>query len=265
MEFTFDQWAALKAHCDRLGIVFLSSPFSTKACEWLRELGMPAWKVASGEIRNEQLLDWIMATAQPVIVSTGLASREEALDTVRRVQANGNAVSLLHCTTKYPTPPEDVGLNILADFIAELPGVPVGLSDHSGRPYASVVAAYLGASMIEVHLTLHERMFGPDVSSSLTPDRLRQLVEGVEMAWRMRRSPVDKDAQLGVLQTEQSIFGRSLFTASELTKGSVVIEEALTYRKPGGGLSYADRGALLGRKAKRTLPAHHMLSLDDVE
>ena len=265
MEFSFDEWAALKQHCDRLGIVFMSSPFSIKACEWLRELGMPLWKVASGEIYNEQMLGWIMATGQPIVLSTGLATPDQAIDTVRRVQANGNPVALLHCTTKYPTPPEEIGLNVLTDFIAALPDTPVGVSDHSGTPHPGVIATYLGGSIIEVHLTLHDKMFGPDVSSSLTPDRLRDLVDGAAMAWRMRRNPVDKDAQLCGLHNERSIFGRSLYTIVDVRKGAVLGEEMLGYKKPGGGLSYAERDALIGRKAVRDLPAHHKLSLDDVE
>ena len=265
MEFTFDQWSALKAHCDDLGILFMSSPFSIKACEWLRELGMPIWKVASGEIHNELLLEWIMATGQPIILSTGLATPDEAVEAVRKVRARGNPVALLHCTTKYPTPAEQIGLNMLERFAAELADIPVGLSDHSGTPFPAVVAAYLGASIVEVHLTLHEKMFGPDVSSSLTPSQLRELVAGVEMAWRMRRSPVDKDAQLGGLHNERSIFGRSLYTNAEVPEGTVVTEQVLAYKKPGGGLTYAERSALVGRRAVRTLPAHHKLSPDDVE
>ncbi len=265
MEFSFDQWASLKDHCDKLGIQFISSPFSVRACEWLHQLGMPIWKVASGEIRNEELLGWIMATGQPMIVSTGLAAPDEAVDVVRRILANGNPVALLHCTTRYPTPPEEVGLNVLTDFSAVLADVPIGLSDHSGTPHPGVIAAYLGASIIEVHLTLHDKMFGPDVTSALTPERLRQLVEGATMAWQMRRSPVDKVEQIRLLETERNIFGRSLYTVSDLPKGSLITEDTLAYKKPGGGLSYADRGALIGRKTVRALAAHHKLSPDDVE
>lgn len=265
MEFDFEQWAALKAHCDALGILFMSSPFSIKACEWLDRLEMPVWKVASGEITNEELLDFIIGTGKPVILSTGLATPDEAIAAVRKVQAGGSRVALLHCTTKYPTPPEETGLNLLTEFIARLADVPVGLSDHSASPMPGVIAAYLGASIIEVHLTLHEKMFGPDVSSSLTPARLRDLVEGTEMAWRMRRNPVEKGSQLGGLGKEKSIFGRSLYTNTAVPKGAVITEETLSYKKPGGGLTYADRKHVVGRKAARELPPHHMLSPDDVE
>lgn len=265
MEFSFDQWRELKAHCDQLGIVFMSSPFSVKACEWLRELGMELWKIASGEIRNDQLLDWISVTGKPMILSTGLATPDEAADAVRKLQVRGNDVALLHCTTKYPTPAEEVGMNVLEDFIAALPDTVVGLSDHSGTSHPGVIACYLGGSIVETHLTLHEKMFGPDVSSSLTPDGLKALVQGTEMAWRMRTSAVDKFAQMRALGNERSIFGRSLYTNRPVAAGETVSEDVLGYKKPGGGMSYAERTLLVGRKAARDLPAHHLLSADDVE
>ncbi|MBD8620617.1 N-acetylneuraminate synthase family protein [Sphingomonas sp. CFBP 13728] len=264
MEFSFDQWATLKSHCDARGITFLSSPFSLKACDWLERFGMPAWKVASGEINNDELLGRIMATGQPVILSTGLATPDQAIATTRRVQANGNAVALLHCTTRYPTPAEEVGLNIVSDFRAALPDVPIGLSDHSGTPHPAVIATYLGAAIIEVHLTLHKGLFGPDISSSLTPDDLRRLVDGIDMAWRMRQHPVDKDRQLGGLGKELSIFGRSLYTAVAVPNGTRISTDMLVYKKPGGGLSYADRNALIGRTAVGDLPVHHLLDISDV-
>ena len=264
MEFTFDQWAALKDHCDSLGLVFLSSPFSIKACEWLEQLGMPAWKVASGEIRNQQLLGFMRATGKPILLSTGLAEPDEAIALARELQDGGHSVGLFHCTTQYPTPPEQEGLNVLEDYLTALEPMPVGLSDHSGSPVAGIVAAWLGAAMIEVHLTLHEKAFGPDVSSSLTPAGLAQLVEGSEAAWRMRRNPVDKLAQLSELTNVRTTFGRSLFTNCDLPEGAVVTEEMLAYKKPAGGLAYEERDRLVGRKTTRALPRDHMLSADDV-
>lgn len=265
MEFSFEQWRALKEHCDQLGILFMSSPFSIRASEWLRDLGMPVWKIASGEIHNDELLDWIIATGEPMIVSTGLARPDEAIAAVRHIGERGSPVALLHCTTRYPTPAEEVGMNVLEHFRKALPQTVVGLSDHSGTPHPGVIASYLGGSIIEVHLTLHPKMFGPDVSSSLTPEGLRQLVTGCDMAWRMRRSAVDKDRQIDALGTERSIFGRSLYTTEAITAGTVIDAAMLGYKKPGGGLPYAERSKLIGRRAQRDLPAHHRMSVDDVQ
>jgi len=265
MEFTFEQWAELKRHCDELGIVFLSSPFSVLACDWLEALDVPAWKVASGEIHNAQLLERMRASGKPILVSTGLAAPDEALAVVRSLSEAGHPVALFHCTTQYPTPPEQVGLNVLADYLAALPGIPVGLSDHTGTPTAGIVAAYLGASLIEVHLTFHDKAFGPDVPSSLTPERLRALVEGSEAAWRMRRNPVDKDRQIAGLANLRTTFGRSLFTAVEVPAGTELTEAMVAYKKPGGGLRYEDRSTVLGRRTVRSLPRDHRLGPDDVD
>ncbi len=264
MEFTFEQWAELKAHCDALGIIFLSSPFSIRACEWLERLDMPAWKVASGEIRNGQLLDFMRRTAKPILLSTGLADPDEAIAIARGLADQNHDVALFHCTTQYPTPPEQVGLNVLEDYLDRLADIPVGLSDHSGRPVAGTLAAYLGASLLEVHLTFNSKAFGPDVSSSLTPDGLRQLVENSHAAWQMRRNPVDKAEQLAGLAKIRTTFGRSLFTREALPAGTTLSEDNLAYKKPAGGLAYEDRHLLLGRKLRRALESDHMLSVDDV-
>jgi len=264
MEFTRAQWGELKAHADAVGITFMSSPFSLKACEWLRELQMPVWKVASGEVHNAQLLDWIAQTGDPMILSSGLSLTDETRVLVRRLRAQGVKLALLHCTTRYPTPPEQVGLNMLEAFMQEFPDMPVGLSDHSGTIYPGVIASYLGASIIEVHLTLHRRMFGPDVSSSLTPEQLAELVLASEAAWRMRSHPVDKAVQLGSLSKERNIFGRSLVAARPIAAGELIGDASLAFKKPGGGLSYDERHSLLGKRARHALQQDQAIGVDDV-
>ena len=265
MEFTRDQWRILKDHAEAKGIIFLSSPFSLKACEWLSELGMSAWKIASGEVHNSELLDWIIATKQPIILSSGLSRTEESRSLLRNLIEKKVDVALLHCTTRYPTPPEEVGLNILQSLIAEFPDIPVGLSDHSGSITPGVVASYLGASIIEVHLTLHKQMFGPDVSSSLTPDQLTELVRASEMGWRMKSNPINKNEQLDSLTNERNIFGRSLYTNRRIEPGELIQEGDIGFKKPGGGLGLHQRHLILGKRSLRAMNANHMVELDDVE
>jgi N-acetylneuraminate synthase len=265
MEFTFDQWAELKAHCDQLGIVFLSSPFSLEACRWLERLEMPAWKIASGEIHNPELIDFMVASGKPIMVSTGLAAPAQGMAQARAIAERGRAVALFHCTTQYPTPPDQEGLNILSDYIAELAPIPVGLSDHSGTEAAGTIAAYLGASMLEVHLTLHDKAFGPDVSSSLTPDALARLVKGARDAFTMRRNPVDKAAQLGDLDTVKATFTRSLYAAQPIARGETIARGDIAYKKPAGGMRFEDIGMIVGRRAVRDLPRDHKFEAGDAE
>lgn len=265
MEFTFAQWQALKRHADEVGIAFISSPFSVKACEWLRELGMRTWKIASGEVHNRQLMDWILATGDPMILSSGLSLGEESRRVMKELRSGSREVAFLHCTTQYPTPAMQVGMNVFSDFKTEFNDIPVGLSDHSGQIYPAVVATYLGADILEVHLTLHPKMFGPDVSSSLTPEQLKLLVEGARFAWEMRNHPVEKSQQLASLQKERNIFTRRLVAARDIQAGELLDISMLAYKKPGGGMPYEERHQLLGKTSRRMVLRDEPLSLNDVE
>ncbi len=264
MEFTLEQWALIKRHAERRGLVFLSSPFSVRACEWLASLGMEAWKIASGEVHNPEILQWVGRTGQPVLMSGGLSDIQRLLEASAELERGGSQVALLHCTSRYPTPPEEVGMNRFQALMSAAFPRPVGLSDHSASTVPGVVAAYLGASLIEVHLTLHERMFGPDVPSSLTPDGLKRLVEEVRFAWSMRIHPVDETKRLEDLGYDPGIFGRSLVAARSLPVGHRLTREDLAYKKPGGGLGYEAMKQLPGRVLIRALEKDHRLEWEDV-
>jgi N,N'-diacetyllegionaminate synthase len=265
MEFTFAQWQLLKRHADDVGIAFISSPFSVKACEWLHELGMRTWKIASGEVHNRQLMDWILATNDPIILSSGLSLSDESRRVMCELTDGDRQVAFLHCTTQYPTPASQIGLNVFSAFKREFSGLPVGLSDHSGQIYPALVATYLGADIIEVHLTMHARMFGPDVKSSLNPEQLRELVQGTRFAWEMRNHPVDKSEQLDALQKERNIFTRSLVAARDLAAGETLIAAMVAYKKPGGGLPYEALSKLIGKTLRCSIARDEPLSLNDVE
>lgn len=260
MEFSKDEWRILAEYCQEKGLVFLSSPFSPLAIEWLEELDVAAWKVASGEVFNQELIDLLVQTQRPIIVSSGMSSIDNSIDLVRYLEERGADVSVLHCTTSYPVPPESAGLNAMTALMEELE-CPVGLSDHSGDIFAPVVAAYLGATIFEVHITFSKRMFGPDIASSLSPRNFKKMVRGVAFAHQMRMSPVDKKEQVEQLGREKTIFGRSLVAAKYLTAGATLCEEDIAYKKPGGGLSFADRESLIGKRLNRDVEADEELLL----
>ena len=241
----------------------MSSPFSVRACEILEQIGMPAWKLASGEVHNAQLLDWIVATKKPIIMSSGLSTVPESVKIANRLLSSGSKLAVLHCTTKYPTPAEEVGVNVMLELMSSLP-VPIGISDHSGRVTPGVVAAYLGAAVIEVHLTLHQQMFGPDVPSSLTPAQLRLLVDEATFAASMRAHVIDKSSQLESMGAIRRTFGRSLVAATDLAVGTVLTRECVQYKKPGGGMEYEDLDRLLGKRLVRNVGRDEALRLEDV-
>ncbi|MDC3343049.1 N-acetylneuraminate synthase family protein [Pseudomonadales bacterium] len=266
MSFPREWWSLLKDHSEDKGLIFLSSPFSVKAVEWLEDIRMDAWKIASGEVYNEELLESIEKSGKPIIISTGLSDLSESKALAERFLAKNIDVSVLHCTTMYPTPPEEVGLNVLEVMQKDLPDrVVVGLSDHSGTVVPSIVSAYLGAAVFEIHLTMHKQMFGPDVPASLDPDEFTELVRGVHFASRMHQSEVQKPEQLNQLSDVKSIFSRSLVYNRDLKCGHILEEQDIGYKKPGTGMPYNKRALFLGKKLIKAVSRDDMLVPEDVK
>ena len=245
-------------------LVFLSSCFSIDAVHMMRQIGMPAWKVGSGEIHSDGLLDAMAAGGEPILLSTGLSGFAAIARQVERLASRNVPVALFQCTTRYPTTFDQVGLNAI-DELHERFGCPVGLSDHSGTIWPSVAAMARGAPLIEVHVALHRRQFGPDTPASLEPHELAQLVQARDAIWAMLSNPVDKDALESEAGGVRQMFGRSLALKNALPAGTVLREEHLTLKKPGGGLQADDLPGVLGRVLSRDVAADRLLRLDDLE
>jgi N,N'-diacetyllegionaminate synthase len=263
MEFTEEQWSGLARHAEERGLLFLSSPFSTEAVHLLDRLGMKAWKVASGEVSNPVLFDALLATGKPVLLSTGMSPLAEIDEAVQRVRKPGLPVAVLQCTTAYPCPPEKLGLNLLAVF-RERYGCAVGLSDHSGTIYPGLAAVSLGAEVLEVHVTLSREAFGPDVPASLTTGELRQLVDGVRFLERALANPVDKDGMAAEMEPLRRMFTKSVVARADLAAGTVLAEEHLAVKKPGGGIPAARLPELIGRRLRRDLRRDQTLQKGDL-
>lgn len=268
MEFAPEHWAGLKRHAEERGLVFLSSAFSTEAVELLERLDLAAWKVASGELGNPGLLDRMIATGRPILLSSGMSGYGELDAAVARVRRGGNALIAMQCTTAYPCRAEDVGLNVIEEFRARYGGeVGVGLSDHSGTIWPGVAAAARGEGIdaLEVHLTLSREMFGPDVGASVTSEELKRLVEGVRFAERMRSSPVDKEARASDFEEARRIFGKSAALREGRPAGWTLRAEDLTTKKPGTGIPATRLGELVGRRLSRAVPSDRLLTEEDLE
>jgi len=257
MEFSPTQWHELKAHADKAGLMFMSSPFSLQAVELLREIGVAGWKIASGEITNFPMLEAICAAGQPVLLSTGMSDYAEIAAAADLIKRHGNPLAIFQCTTSYPSPPESIGLNVLSELRARY-GTAVGLSDHSGTIYPAIAAATLGAELIEVHLTMSREMFGPDVAASVTSAELAQLVEGVRFAETMRAHPVDKTVPNAAFQPLRDIFLKSVVLRLDLPAGTMLERDHLTTKKPGTGIPASEFdtviGRVLARDAKKDVP-----------
>lgn len=264
MEFSEAEWRGLSEHCRDRGVLFISSPFSIEAVDLLERVGQPLWKIASGEVSNAALLDRVLDTGAPVLLSTGMSPLAETDAAVARVKARGARVGVLQCTTAYPCPAERVGLN-LVPFYRERYGCWVGLSDHSATIYPGLAGVTLGLDVLEVHVTLSREMFGPDVIASITSSELRQLVEGVRFIERMRAHPIEKDAAARDTAPLRRLFTRSIVARTALAAGTVLGRDHLALKKPGTGLPPEQLADLVGRRLKRAVAADELLSLDDLE
>lgn len=264
MEFTEEQWRGLAEHCHERNMVFISSPFSIDAADMLERIGQPLWKIPSGETSNAQLLDRVLRTGAPVLLSTGMSPLAEIDAAVAAVKSRGVPVGVMQCTTAYPCPPERIGLNLIPYF-RERYGCWIGLSDHSATIYAGLAAATYGADLLEVHVTLSREMFGPDVVASVTTSELRQLVEGVRFIERMRANPVDKDASALETAPLRRLFTRSLVARQALPVGTVLTREHLAVKKPGTGLAPDRLDEVVGRRLRRSVEADQVLAAEDIE
>lgn len=264
MEFTPEGWSGLAEHARQRGLIFLSSPFSEEAVDLLDRIGMPAWKIASGEVTNPLLLERIAATKKPVLLSSGMSTIAEIDAVVQQIQRLELPLLVFQCTSKYPSEPKDVGLNML-DFFRQRYGTPVGLSDHSGKIFPGLAAAALGVDMIEVHVTLSRQMFGPDVIVSLTPAELRQLVEGARFIQTALAHPIAKDERAASMSEMRGLFSKSLVARWNLKLGQILKREDITTRKPGTGIPAAHVTQYLGRTLRRDVAAGTFLAADDFE
>jgi N,N'-diacetyllegionaminate synthase len=264
MEFTEEQWRGLQRHATDRGLLFLSSPFSIDAVELLTRVGIAAWKVASGEVGNSPMLDRMTATGLPFILSTGMSRLDEIDSAVARIQARGLLLAVLQCTSMYPCPAEQVGLNLMRLFHDRY-GCPIGLSDHSGTVYPGLAAVTLGAEVLEVHVTLGREMFGPDVTASLTTGELRQLVEGVRFIETMQAHPVDKNGLANTLAPVRNAFTKSVVARVDLPVGTVLEAGHLTAKKPGTGIPAARLEELVGAQLRLSVRADQVLTEADIE
>lgn len=192
----------LREHARKCGLRFGVSCFSLEAVEMMQRVGVDFYKVGSAQFSDREFVAAMAQTGKPVILSTGMSSINEITLAPIWSYVRTDDVTLLQCTSAYPCAPERIGMNVLNDLREH--GCKVGLSDHSGTIFPGIIAAYLGADMLEVHVCKSRWDFGPDVPASITIDELKQLVQGVRFAEKMK--PVDKDAVASEMAEMRRLF-----------------------------------------------------------
>ena len=263
VEFNLKEWEGIKEHCDDEKLIFISSPFSNAAVDILEAIGISKYKIGSGEVTNLLLLEKIAKTKKDIILSSGMSSFRELDEAVNFIKPFGNDISILQCTTQYPTPPQNIGLNVIREM-KERYNLPVGLSDHSGTIFPAIASTALVVEIIEVHVVFDKKMFGPDASSSLTINELKQMVDGVRFIEKSIEQKIDKDDNSQYSDLKK-IYEKSLAVNKDLFCGHVITFEDLEAKKPFGfGMPAKQYRDVIGKRLKVEKKRYDFLNKEDM-
>jgi N-acetylneuraminate synthase/N,N'-diacetyllegionaminate synthase len=253
LELSPETFMKLKVHCDRRGIRFMSTAFDMPSLDMLvKSIGVDVLKIPSGEADNILFLRACARTGLPVIFSTGMCSLEEidiAIEAMREVWKSGAGhpqLTLLHCTTAYPTPSADVHLRSMPT-LADRYGLPVGLSDHSEGITAAIAAVAMGATVIEKHMTLDRGLPGPDHAASLEPGRMKEMIDAIRETENMLGSPL---MEIRKIETDTiKLVRRSLVAARDIAAGETITEAMILPMRPQTGIPASAVDQVVGRRA----------------
>jgi N,N'-diacetyllegionaminate synthase len=257
MELSSDDFKELAEYSKSQGILFLSSPFDKESVDLLDKIGVPIFKIASGEITNYPLVEYIARKGKPIILSTGMSSLGEIEAALEIIRMKGvNEVVLLHCVTSYPALIEDSNLKVI-HTLKHAFKIPVGFSDHTIGIAASLVAVALGACIIEKHFTLDKILPGPDHSMSLDPEELKELVNSVRS---VEKALGDGIKRLMPAEAEiQKVARRSIVSTVYIPKGTIIDENMISIKRPAGGIEPKYCDLAIGKKAKRDIKPGELL------
>ncbi len=273
-------WKPLKAYCDEKGIIFMSTPMSRGAVKKLDEVGVNVWKVGSGDILDFVCLDYLRDSGKPIILSSGMSTLEEVKKAVDFIREKNERVALLHCVSKYPCPPEELRLGTI-NFFQETFDMPIGFSDHSVGIEPDLVAAAMGATILEKHFSLSRDLYGADHKVSMTPEELASLTAGVkevienpEKRKEILESEYAKQAMSQkekVLQEDEAVFRplfrKSLVASQNIPRGTALAKDMVYAMRPQEyiqGLPSEDYMLVLGKVASRDLKQYEPITKESL-
>ncbi len=261
-ELSWEDQAKLKKHADEREILFLSTPFDEESADFLDSIGVPAFKISSPDITHVPLLRHVASKGKPILLSTGMSFLNEVADALWNLRAAGaKEILLMHCVSVYPASPQHMNLQALGTLRSYFE-LPVGLSDHSEGIVLPMVAVALGAVTIEKHFTLDKQADGPDHKSSVNPDELKQLIQGlrdVEVSLGDgRKRPADVEEELRLYSR------RSIVAAVDIRAREVIAPWMLTFKRPASGLEprYIDK--VIGMTTRRNIGKDTILQWEDL-
>ncbi len=252
----------LKAEAQKVGIDFLSTPFDKSAVDFLEDLGLAFYKIASFEMVDLPLIEYVASKGKPIIMSTGMATVEEIKEAVEAVYKTGNRqLVIMKCSSAYPAEPADMHLKTIQDMIGRF-RIPVGLSDHSMGSFSAVTAVALGASVIEKHFCISREIDNPDASFSMTPAEFKEMVADIRRVEQAIGVPT-----YGVSQQEKSsmVFRRSIFAVKDIGEGEELTEENIRIIRPGYGMKPKYMKDVLGMRAGCEIKYGAPLTFDKLE
>ncbi|CAK7025449.1 pseudaminic acid synthase [Fusobacterium varium] len=249
-------------YAKEIGIEIFSTPFDKTAVDLLEELETPIYKIASFEINDIPLIEYVASKGKPMIISTGVGTEEEIREAVEACRKMGNEdITLLQCTSQYPAKLEDANLIMIKD-LAERFNVKAGLSDHTMGSLVATTAVAMGAEVIEKHFIIDRSLGGPDSSFSMTPIEFREMVENIRNVEKM----IGKVSYEITEKKKKSFkFKRSLFVSKNIKKGEILTEENIKSVRPADGISPKYYNHVLGKKVRKDLKFGTPLLLEDIE
>lgn len=258
-----DDEIALKKHAEDLGLIYISTPFSRAAADFLAEIGVAGFKIGSGECNHVPLIRHIAGFGKPIIMSTGMQTIESLQPSVAALDASGVDYALLECTNLYPSPPEIVSLQGITELRKAFPRAVIGFSDHSIGPSMALSAVALGACILERHFTDTRYRKGPDIICSMDPAELRFLIDRAQEIHTALHNPKVRTAP----EEDVYRFARGSIVADrDLAAGHVITEKDIWARRPGSGeisVQYFDR--LIGAKTAHALKRNQQLKWSDLD
>jgi N,N'-diacetyllegionaminate synthase len=263
LELGPQDFAAIAERSRKRRIIMLSSAFDEDSADLLEKLGVPAYKIGSGELTNLPLLEHIAKKGKPVLLSTGMATLEEIQEALSAIRTQGNdQIVVLHCVSSYPSQPQDSNLRVM-QVLRDRFAVPVGFSDHSEGVEVALAAAALGAVVIEKHFTLSRKLPGPDQRASLEPSEFRKLVEGIRVVeqalGKSVKEPTSEELKMRLVAR------RSLVASVNIQKGQVFSRQMVAVKRPGTGIPPKEIGKIVGKRAARNIRRDRVLRWEMVE
>lgn len=263
LELSKDDYLKLMRCCKELDIIFLSTPYNIEDADFLYDLGVDGFKIASGQLVELPFLEYVAALGRPMIVSTGMATLGEVYDGVTTIRNKGNKdLILLQCTTNYPSLTDDANLRAMVSMGSAL-DVQIGYSDHTETNIAMLASVAMGAVVVEKHFTLDITLPGPDHSSSFEPDEFATLVEGIRDVEKAMGSPVKEPTVL----ESKNIQGmrRSLVVIEDVEAGEELTLDKLGFKRPATGIEPARLSEVVGKKAAIDIKADTILTMSMIQ